>query len=170
MYMPTPLNKYPGYTGISVLQPGYSYMPVWPTLLYSGQTQPWSIRQKSTLFLLSFQSLDPTGGHSPTLVPEAAEVPQSQLWSLDRFNISSFHYTPALCYKLTIRLYAGPPRIHQPLFLLQKLIRPTPGIFRTELIPRAVTPAHRRDFLEKPSLTVCIKTCNCPATTNGHTM
>jgi hypothetical protein len=46
----------------------------------------------------------------PTLVPEAAEVPQSQLWSLDRFNMSSFHYTPDLRYIPTTRLYAGPPQ------------------------------------------------------------
>jgi hypothetical protein len=52
--MPAPLNKYPGYTGISELWPGYSYMPVWPTLLYSGQTQPWSTDIKSTIFLVSF--------------------------------------------------------------------------------------------------------------------
>jgi hypothetical protein len=49
----------------------------------------------------------------PTLVPEAAEVPQSQLWSLGRFNITSFHYTPVLRYIPTIGLYAGTP-VHIP--------------------------------------------------------
>jgi hypothetical protein len=41
----------------------------------------------------------------PTLVPEAAEVPQSQLWSLDRFNIFSLFIYPGLM------LYADDPII-----------------------------------------------------------
>jgi hypothetical protein len=57
MHMPALLNKYPSYTGISVLSPGRSYSPARPNL---GQSDI-----KSTLFLLSFQSLDPTGGHLP---------------------------------------------------------------------------------------------------------
>jgi hypothetical protein len=79
----------------------------------------------------------------PTLVPEAAEVPQSQLRSLDRFNIPSFHYIPALDYTPVIGLYAGPLHILWLLLLLKKLIRPVPEVFWTELIPRTVTPAYR---------------------------
>jgi hypothetical protein len=45
------------------------------------------------MYLSSLLTL--SGVIPPTLVPEAAEVPQFQLWSLDRFNISSFHYIPA---------------------------------------------------------------------------
>jgi hypothetical protein len=71
MHMPALLNKYPGYSGISKLQPGYTYMPVWPTLLYSGQTLYGSTDIKSTLFLVSFQSLDPTGGHPPDTSPRS---------------------------------------------------------------------------------------------------
>jgi hypothetical protein len=52
----------------------------------------------------------------------------------------------------------GYPRIFRPLFLLKKLIRQALKISRTELTPRAGIPAYRRDFLEKPSLTVLIET------------
>jgi hypothetical protein len=37
MHMPALLNKYPGYTGISELWLGYTNMPAWPMLSYSGQ-------------------------------------------------------------------------------------------------------------------------------------
>jgi hypothetical protein len=144
MHMPALLNKYPGYTGISELPTGiYLYAGLadalifWqdPTLVNRHKVKPYSLYLSNLLTL--------SGVIPPTLVPEAAEVPQSQLWSLDRFNISSFHYPPALRYMPTIRLYVGPPHIHRLLFLLQKLIRPAPGVFRTELISRAVTPAYR---------------------------
>jgi hypothetical protein len=52
--MPALLNKYPGYTGIYELQPGYTYIPAWSMLLYSGQALPWSTGIKSTIFLVSF--------------------------------------------------------------------------------------------------------------------
>jgi hypothetical protein len=63
--MPAHLHKYPGYFGLSKLRPGYNYMPVWPMLLYPGQTLSRSTDIKSILFFVSFWSLDPTGGHSP---------------------------------------------------------------------------------------------------------
>jgi hypothetical protein len=52
--MPALLNKYPGYTGIYELQPGYTYIPAWSMLLYSGQALPWSTGIKSTIVLVSF--------------------------------------------------------------------------------------------------------------------
>jgi hypothetical protein len=44
------------------------------------------------LYLSSLLTLP--GVIPPTLVPEAAEVPQSQLWSLDRFNHIIFSLYP----------------------------------------------------------------------------
>jgi hypothetical protein len=45
----------PLYAGYASLAAGIRlYMPVWPILLYSDQTQLWSIDIKSTIFLISF--------------------------------------------------------------------------------------------------------------------
>jgi hypothetical protein len=145
------------------------YMPVWPILLYSGQTQLWSTITKSALFLTSSQSLDPTGGHPPDTSPRSCRGPPVLTegpWQVQH-NIS-FPYIPALDYTPVIRLYAGPPRIYWLLFLLQKLIRPVPKVFQTRLVSRTVTPAHSRNLLEKPHPTVSLETCYCSVTVNGH--
>jgi hypothetical protein len=62
--MPACHNKYPGYSGI--------YEPPAGIYLYSGQTITWSAGIKSTTILVSFWSLDPTGGHPPDRVIDCA--------------------------------------------------------------------------------------------------
>jgi hypothetical protein len=79
-------------------------MLAWPMHLYSGQAPSlvnWHKVKPYPLHLSSLLTLP--GVIPPTLVPEAAEVPQSQLWSLGRFNILSFHYTPDFRYIPTTR-------------------------------------------------------------------
>jgi hypothetical protein len=133
--MPALLNRYPSYTGIYEHQPGYTYMPAWPMLFifrpgpYLGQP---AYSQPLCRYLSSLLTLP--GVIPPTLVPKAAEVPQSQLWSLGRFNPSSFSiYSGFMLYADNQIIYRTsintPATVPSP-----KLIRPVHEIIRTKLI------------------------------------